>query len=1195
MSATKLTKQISLGRSWTLAPLLVLVVLSGLAFTAASASAETTTPQWTVSSVSRPTTFAVGSEEDSYVVLVTNTGGAPNTRFVAIGEGGETVPVPVTIEDQLPPGLEALPGVTAEDQLGVESAKPGGATPGANFSKECGVTGSGDVGCTYGGVVIPGDSLILRIPVQATGTGSVTNVVRVFGGGAPAPALVETPTTIAASAAQAEADTAFGVSPGGATTALSSVQAGAHPDITTTGAFDTENAVGATVGSVKSISDDLPAGFGGDLVDTPACQAQQFLHGECPVPTQIGVTTQIFTHESAAARRLVPVYNLAPEPGEVAKIGFYIAPEYYTGDIAVRAPGELGPAGEPVEPYGLKTTFYNISGGFIDYDSFSLTIWGVPASPIHDPLRWTIPVSSSGVPEPGNGHFGVSSTAVEAPYFTNPTQCGSGSLQAELQITSWEEKEPGAAPNPPPTPMEFGPIVGCDRLLMEPSLTAQVTSDAAYSATGFDLDTSIPQTYDNAAGLATSTLKQEVVTLPEGMTVNPSSGAGLGSCSEAQYAEELAAAKTEQEKNEGKGCPNNSKLATVKIKTPAIAEEITGSAYLATPYANPFPEAGHPNGSLLVLYLVARAANRGVLVKAPGLVQPNQETGRLTTTFGPTPEFDGIPASPGLPPLPASDISFAFNSGANAPLVTPPTCGNYTVEAALTPWANPEDVLDPSIRPFPIATGVGGSPCPAGGVPPFAPGVTAGTENNDAGSYSALDLRISRNDGEQEITGFSSQLPLGLTGNLSGIPFCGESEIQHAREQTGVEDETGPACPAGSEIGYSVANAGVGTTVLAQAPGKLYLGGPFDNAPFSVVSVTAAHVGPFDLGTVVIHFPLDINPETADVTIPASPTDRIPHIIKGIVIHVREIRAFVNRKDFMLNPTSCEPFNFSATVIGGGADPTNPAGYDPVTVSTPFRVTACQALKFEPKFAAGTSGKTSKADGASLHVALTYPTGALTNDANIKEVKVELPEALPSRLTTLQKACLQKEFRANPAGCPPESVIGHAKAITPILPVPLEGPVYFVSNGGEAFPNLIMVLQGDGVTIDLVGDTFISPAGITSSTFKTVPDQPVTSFELTLPEGKFSALGTNKNLCSLSKTVTTKKTVKEKVKGKTKKVVKKTTKTVPTPLVMPTKFIGQNGAEVNQSTPVSVTGCAKTKVAKKKAAKKKKKGSKKKK
>lgn len=349
MSATKLTKQISLGRSWTLAPLLVLVVLSGLAFTAASASAETTGPQWTVSSVSRPTNFALGSTEDSYVVLVTNTGGAPSIfckritendgKFTdseclhevtpgAPGEYERVVGGSVTITDELPVGLEALPGATAEDELLSKSGSSG------SFSKDCAIAGSGSVSCTYSGNVQPDDTLVLNIPVRATAVGSVTNVVRVSGGGAPS-ASMPTLTDVYSSEEEAKKATVFGVSVGGATTALSSTQAGAHPDLTTTGAFNTENAIGATVGNVKDITDDLPAGFAGDLIDTPACQAQLFLQGKCPIPTQVGVTTQVLEHEGNPKRELVPVYNLAPEPGEVAKIGFSVIEDFhYEGDIA---------------------------------------------------------------------------------------------------------------------------------------------------------------------------------------------------------------------------------------------------------------------------------------------------------------------------------------------------------------------------------------------------------------------------------------------------------------------------------------------------------------------------------------------------------------------------------------------------------------------------------------------------------------------------------------------------------------------------------------------------------------------------------------------------------------------------------------------------------------------------------------------
>ena len=259
-------------------------------------------------------------------------------------------------------------------------------------------------------------------------------------------------------------------------------------------------------------------------------------------------------------------------------------------------------------------------------------------------------------------------------------------------------------------------------------------------------------------------------------------------------------------------------------------------------------------------------------------------------------------------------------------------------------------------------------------------------------------------------------------------------------------------------------------------------------------------------------------------------------------MHVRDIRVYIDREKFILNPTSCDPMSISETITGAGADPSNPADGVPVAATAPFQAADCSSLAFKPKFSASTSGKTSRADGASLHVNLTYPTGALGQDANIKEVKVDLPMQLPSRLTTLQKACTAAQFNANPAGCPKESLIGTAKAITPILPVPLEGPAYFVSHGGEAFPDLEIVLQGYGVTIVLAGNTFISKAGITSSTFKTVPDQPVTSFELTLPEGRYSALTALGNLC------------KQK-------------------LAMPTEFVAQNGMEIHESTKIGVIGC----------------------
>jgi hypothetical protein len=409
-------------------------------------------------------------------------------------------------------------------------------------------------------------------------------------------------------------------------------------------------------------------------------------------------------------------------------------------------------------------------------------------------------------------------------------------------------------------------------------------------------------------------------------------------------------------------------------------------------------------------------------------------------------------------------------------------------------------------------------------------------------------IRVIRGDGEQEITRFSSVLPSGLTANLTGVPFCPEADIQLAREKTGAQEEANPSCPVASQVGHTLVGAGVGS-VLSYAPGKIYLAGPYNGAPFSIAAITSAKVGPFDLGTVVVRQALKIDPNTAIVTVDASASDPIPHIIKGIVVHVRDIRVYIDRPSFTLNPTNGGRMTFSATVDGSGGDLSNPAEQVPVTVEDPFQAAECQALKFKPAFRVSTSGKTSRANGASLTVRLSYPKAAQGTQANIRSVKVDLPKQLPSRLTTLQKACPDRTFSANPAACPTASRVGQATAVTPILAIPMAGPAYFVSNGGAKFPELVIVLQGYGVTIDLHSETFISNAGITSSTFRTVPDQPVSTFQLTLPQGRYSALAANRNLCNAK-------------------------------LAMPTAFTAQNGLVIHQSTPITVTSCPKHKLKK---------------
>jgi hypothetical protein len=1097
---------------WT-AIALVLLALAGAAG-ATDADAVAASPQWTVTSVSSPTNFAPGGDGvDSYLVTVTNTGGAA------------TDGTPITIADELPAGIT----------LGAAGASGRNTLPPENKALSCLFRT-----CTYTGVVEPDESLAVSFPVDvaAEASGVLTNVVHVGGGGAP-DAAMRTPTTISSAPA------GFGMAPGGSTTSLSTTQAGAHADLTTSIAFDTVNANGALAGDPKDTTDDLPPGFAGDLVDTPACPTERFSIRECPIASQVGVVTLTLTiYHKERETTIMPVYNLAPNPGEVAKLAFYALNVFpVEGEVSVR-PGD----------YGLRAVFHNTDESPAELDSVSLAIWGVPAASVHDPLRWV-------EGHYGLGSFGHSSNAPPAPFFTNPTICSGAPLDAVFTSDSWEH--PGETVE---EPMPLGPIIGCDRLTIEPKLTIAPTTTHAYSPSGLHLTMEVPQTYGNPEGLATANLNRAVVTLPEGITVNPSAGAGLGACTQAQYEEEPVEPDAEV------GCPSTSRLGSIEISTPALKESVLGSVYLAQPFANPF-------GSLLALYIVARIPDRGVLVKAAGEVVADPITGKLVTTFS------------DLPPLPFGNLTFRFREGAIAPLVTPPLCGSYDAGAQLTPWSNldPADALLPVVPPFAITSAFDGGPCPSG-APPFSPRVSAGTADNAAGSYSPFYLRISRNDGEQEITGFSTQLPPGLTGDLSGVQTCGEAEIAAARAQTGAQAEASPACPAGSEIGHTIAEAGVGA-VLAQTPGRLYLGGKFEGAPFSVVSVTSAKVGPFDLGTVVVQLPLRIDPSNAQVSIPSGPADQIPHIIKGIVVHLRAIRVYIDREHFMINPTSCERMSISATVIGSGTDLASPVGQVPVTVSDPFQEADCSSLKFEPKFDVSTQASDSfNQNGASLTAKVTEPSTPQGTQANIARVKVELPLALPSRLTTLQKARLASVSETNPAACPAASHIGYAVVHTPILPVPLEGPAVFVSHGGEAFPSLTIVLQGDGVTIDLVGSTFISKKGITSTTFKAVPDQPFSTFQLTLPQGKYSALAATTDVCAPTATRTVKKKVTVKRHGKSVKVTKKVSETVAAPLEMPTEIVGQNGAQIHERTRISVTGCRPARAKAHKAAKKTKKG-----
>jgi hypothetical protein len=722
----------------------------------------------------------------------------------------------------------------------------------------------------------------------------------------------------------------------------------------------------------------------------------------------------------------------------------------------------------------------------------SLTLWGVPADSSHNAER-------------GDGYHceqrteegreeakvciggGVAVNENPAAFLVNPTQCPEKPLEANLKVESWEGGEPAFAKT------SVGPYTGCESLKFAPTISVQPEQTQATTPTGYEIDLNVPQT-EGAEGLATADLQDAVIKMPKGVVLSPSAANGLVACSEAQIG-----LGTEQSVE----CPNASKLGEVSLVTPALTGELKGFLYLGgTPSGGPITEPP------FTVYLTL--AGHGVLIKIKGSVVADEKTGQLTTTFEKNPE------------LPFSELKVQLNGGSRATVANPSVCGAYSAESELTPWSFPYDPLaTPSSFPFEIE---GCQP------PRFAPSFVAGATSNQAGGYSPLSVTFSREDADEDLGGLTVTTPPGLSGNLSKVPLCGEPQAAQG------------TCPEASQIGEVTAGVGPGPEPLFIKGGKVYLTGPYDGAPFGLSVAISEHAGPFDFGTgpcdcEVVRATVNVDPHTAQLTVS---NGALPEMKYGIPFQVKTVNVTINRPEFVFNPTSCEPMNVGGTLLSTqGAS---------AQVSSHFQATNCAALAFKPTLKASTSGHTSRAEGASLTFDLTYPHTPQGTEANIARFKVELPKGLPSRLKTLQKACVAATFEADPASCPATSVVGHAKAITPIIPVPLEGPAYFVSHGGEAFPSLVIVLQGYGVTVDLVSTTFISKHGVTSGTVKTVPDVPVGSFELTLPEGPHSALAAPHNLC----------------KGTLK---------------MPTEFLAQNGAAIHQNTTIKVAGCPKGKAA----------------
>jgi hypothetical protein len=1056
-----------------------LLMVVGLCLACAvAAGAAPPAPVWKITSISSPTSFSASDPEpqyDTYLVQVKNVGNAPS-------DGS-----PIVVSDSLPAGLTFNPGVgefkitdyrhSYEDGQELEVFSCSAAPP---------------VSCTDLDVLRPGDSLYMFVPVAvaAGAPASVVNTVSVSGGGAPSTTASDT--------------TAIGTSPGFAfqrfdggllgTGGSPVSQAGSHPyaarfelQVNTLPANQFNSALNPA-GNPKQITVNFPAGLVINPGATAArCTEAQLVHNKCPDSSAVGTIEPTLGFIGIPSIESKPLYNMVPPPGVPAEFGFNAAI-----DIFFHLFGGVRTGGD----YGLTGTANDI----VEFGLFSgakVELWGDPSDPSHDRKRGQCALTTwvRDVDTP------CTSPPVATPFLTMPSAC-SGPLTTAISSNSWEEPGNFAQDSFATHDAAGAPVgvTGCGKLGFNPSLSVTPESQTAGSPTGLNADLRLPQREtlepESQEQLAEANLKKAVVKLPAGVTVSPSVANGLGACTPEQIA---------LSSKEKPSCPDSSKVGSAEVTTPLLSHPAEGSLYVAQQGNNPF-------GSLVALYLVVEA--EGAIIKLAGEVSLDPATGQVTATFDKSPQ------------LPSSEVKLHIFGGPRAALVTPSACGSYTTTGQLTPYSSETPVESNST--YQVTGG-----CAAQG---FAPSFSAGTSNNQAGGFSPFSVTISRNDGEQALSGVTVTTPPGLLGVIKGVERCPEPQASQG------------ACGQGSLIGHTTATAGVGPDPVSVG-GQVFLTGGYKGAPFGLSIVVPAVAGPFNLGNVAVRAAVNVDRSTGQITIVSDP---LPTILQGVPLDVRTVNVTVDRSGFMFNPTSCDPLAVTGTLTSAqGAT----AG-----VSSRFQAANCTGLGFHPSFTASTRAATSKKNGASLDVKVGYPAGA---QANIRSTAVVLPKQLPARLTTIQQACPEAVFNANPASCPVGSNIGTATASTPVLAGALSGPAYLVSHGGAAFPDVTLVLQGEGVTLVLVGSVDIKH-GITSSDFASIPDAPISSFELNLPEGPHSGLTA---------------VLPAKAKGSL----------CGTSLSMPTTITGQDGAQITQNTKIAVTGCAKAKPVKKKKAKKHKK------
>jgi hypothetical protein len=819
---------------------------------------------------------------------------------------------------------------------------------------------------------------------------------------------------------------------------LSTNQAGAHPDLSFSFAIaqDPDTPLGIqglhdAFAPTRNVRTDLPPGLISDpsVLGAPQqCRALELTLGECPRGSQIGlVAARLYRVNRAVVE---PLYMMIPPGGDViARVGFVggIVGASISADITLRSEGD----------YGISTEIVGAPYQFPLIES-EVTLWGVPAAKEHDTERCTpqeaynVGCTESPPRDPGGR---------ELPFTTNPTRCGVP-LELSVAASSWVEPERYDTKT-----TSFPQISGCNKLPYGPGLTIEPTNRRAGAPTGLDVTARIPAS-QGVKVLEPSQTRDVRVALPAGMTVNPGASDGLAVCSKDQvrFGQRVAAE-----------CPDAAKLAVFEVEIPALPRRMKGAIYLREPEP----------GNLYRFWAVAD--DLGAHIKLEGNLHVDKQTGQLESTI-----LD-------IPQAPVREMKIVFKSGFRAPLLNPPTCGDYASKYEFTPWSGgPPQISDSHMT---INEG-----CDTGG---FAPKLSAGSTDAQGGAHSPFSLTVTREDGEENLAALEIALPRGMAATFAGIPRC-----------EGAAAETGQ-CPAESRVGRVTAAAGAGSNPLwVPQPGKrptaVYLAGPYKGAPLSVVAVVPAQAGPFDLGDQVVRSAIFVDPVTAQAT---AKSDPLPQILEGVPILYRAANVFMDRPGFTLNPTSCAKKETTSLLSSSGGKTASP--------SSPYAAVDCGALSFKPKLSLRLRGGTHRGSHPRLRTILKMPQGG----ANISAFSVALPHSEFLDQAHIKTVCTRVQFRAKE--CPAGSIYGEVKAKTPLLDEPLTGLLYLRSSNNP-LPDMVAVLKGPPslpVEVHAVGRVDSVNGGIRAS-FEGVPDAPVSEIIASFPGGNKSLIVNSTNLCA---------------------------------------------------------------------------------